>query len=254
MKDHTLTITSKRQRIADVYEFVLQADEDLPPIHAGQFLHLSVGEPYLLRRPFCIHKFTDRTVTIVVAVVGGGTRALAKKEPGDTVQAVLPIGNGFTLTPAHKKVVLLGGGVGCAPLATVPVSYPDRTYYSYLGFTTKDAVFMTDAFTPYGKTVVCTDDGSLGRAGYVTDVLEQDIKEIAPDVILTCGSTPMLKEAARLSVRCGVPAYMSGESRMGCGVGACLVCTCDIKSENGEIVRKRACVDGPVFDLKDIVL
>lgn len=254
MKEYTLTITSKRQPVAGVYEFVLSADEDLPPIHAGQFLHLGVGEPYLLRRPFCIHKFTARTVTLIVAVVGGGTRALARKKTGDTVQAILPIGNGFTLSPEHKKIVLLGGGVGCAPLATVPVSYPDRTYYSYLGFVTKDAVFMQDAFAPFGQTVVCTDDGSTGRAGYVTDVLKEDIAAIAPDVILTCGSTPMLKAAARLSVQCGVPAYMSGESRMGCGVGACLVCACDIKEKNGEVVRKRACVDGPVFDLKDIVL
>lgn len=255
MKDITLTIHTKRALSQNLWEFTLVADEPLPPIRCGQFLHLRLGGAFLLRRPFCIYKFTENSVTIVAAVVGKGTRYLAALDEGTRLSAVLPIGNGFTLEENHRKIVLLGGGVGCAPLVTVPVTYPDREYISYLGFADKSAVQFTDDFTAFGKTVVATDNGSYGRHGYVTDVLRADLPSLGgADVILTCGPTPMLKAAARLSLDTGIPAYMSGESHMGCGVGACLVCVCDIKEKNGEIVRKRACVDGPVFRLEDIIL
>ncbi|MDE6398342.1 MAG: dihydroorotate dehydrogenase electron transfer subunit [Clostridiales bacterium] len=254
MKDITLTIQQKRETAKDVWEITLVADSPLPPIHCGQFLHLRVGGEYLLRRPFCIYKFTDTSVSIVVAVVGGGTRRLVRMPEGARMQAILPIGNGFTLGENHRKIVLLGGGVGCAPLASVPVTYPDREYISYLGFADKSMVQFEDTFAAFGKTVVTTDNGTYGKRGYVTDVLRADMQALRPDVILTCGPTPMLKAAAKLSLETKVPAYMSCETRMGCGVGACLVCACDIKEKNGEIVRKRACVDGPVFRLEDIVL
>ena len=85
-------------------------------------------------------------------------------------------------------------------------------------------------------------------------MLREDVEKIKPDVILTCGNTPMLKAAARLSAETKIPASMSGETRMGCGVGACLVCACAVKQKHGEIVNKRACVDGPVFSLEEIIL
>ncbi len=254
MKDILLRILKKSMPAPNVFILELGADEPLPPIRCGQFLHLKVGGNYLLRRPFCIYKFTERTVTVVAAVVGGGTRCLAEQPEGACLQAALPIGNGFTLEEKHRKIVLLGGGIGCAPLATVPVTYPDREYISYLGFSTAENVLFEKEFSSFGKTVVATDDGTCGRSGFITDALRADMAKISPDVILTCGPTPMLKAAARLSLETKVPAYMSGETRMGCGVGACLVCACDIKEKNGEIVRKRACVDGPVFRLEDIVL
>lgn len=253
MKDIVFTITEKRELSSGILEFVLTADEELPLIKCGQFLHLKVGGEFLLRRPFCVYKFDKFTVTIIVAVVGGGTRRMAEMKTGEKVSAIIPIGNGFTLDSSHKKVLLLGGGVGCAPLVTVPITYPDREYISYIGFSSESAVMFTSDFEKFGKTVICTDDGSFGRRGYVTDVLSEDIDAIKPDVILTCGNTPMLKAAARLSVLKKVPAYMSGETRMGCGVGACLVCACAVKEKNGEIVNKRACVDGPVFKLEDVL-
>ena len=254
MKDCEFILREKRKLTDNLIEFTLYSEEKLPPVHCGQFLHLKLGGQFLLRRPFCIYKFDTHTVTIAVAVVGGGTRYMEKLNVGDNLSAVMPIGNGFTLTDKHRKIVLLGGGVGCAPLATVPVTYPDREYISYLGFANKNAIAFAEEFGKFGKVVTCTDDGSYGRKGYVTDVLREDIKKIKPNVILTCGPTPMLKAAAKLSIECGVPAYMSGESRMGCGVGACLVCTCAVKNSDGSVSNKRACVDGPVFSLEDIIL
>ena len=253
MKDILLTVSQKRILNDSVVELVFAAKEKLPPIRCGQFLHLKVGGAYLLRRPFCIHAFTEQTVTVVFAVVGGGTKQLASCKEGDTLYAVLPIGNGFTLEEKNKTVVLLGGGLGCAPLATVPVLYPDKTYHSYLGFGNKDAVLFEQTFAAFGKTTVATNDGSYGKKGFVTDVLKEDLARVKPDVILTCGPTPMLKAAAKLTLETGIPAYMSGEQRMGCGVGACLVCTCAVKGEDG-VHNKRVCVDGPVFKLEEVLL
>ena len=254
MKDCEFILRKKRNLTDNIIEFTLHSNEQLPPVHCGQFLHLKLGGKFLLRRPFCIYKFDEHTVTVAVAVVGGGTRYMAELREGDKLSAVMPIGNGFTLESKHRKIVLLGGGVGCAPLATVPVSYPDREYISYLGFANKKSIAFTEEFNKFGQVVTCTDDGSFGRKGYVTGVLGEDIDKIKPDVILTCGPTPMLKAAAKLSLESGVPAYMSGESRMGCGVGACLVCTCAVKNPDGSVSNKRACVDGPVFNLEDIIL
>ncbi len=254
MKDIEFTVESNIFLTESVLELKLVASEQLPEIRCGQFLHLKVGGEFLLRRPFCIYKFDSHSVTLIVAVVGGGTRRIAEFKAGDKVKAVLPIGNGFTLGNEHRKILLLGGGVGCAPLVTVPLTYPDREYISYIGFANSEAVMFEKDFGAFGKTVLCTDDGSAGRKGYVTDVLREDVEKIKPDVILTCGNTPMLKAAARLSAETKIPAYMSGETRMGCGVGACLVCACAVKQKNGEIVNKRACVDGPVFSLEEIIL
>lgn len=254
MKDCEFIIRKKRKLTERIIEFTLSSEEKLPSVHCGQFLHLKLGGQFLLRRPFCIYKFDAHTVTIAVAVVGGGTRYMAELNEGDKLSAVMPIGNGFTLGDKHRKVVLLGGGVGCAPLATVPVTYPDKEYISYLGFANSNDIAFVDEFEKFGKAVTCTDDGSAGRKGYVTSVLAEDIDKIKPDVILTCGPTPMLKAAAKLSLETGIPAYMSGEQRMGCGVGACLVCTCAVKNPDGSVSNKRACVDGPVFNLEDIIL
>ena len=254
MKDCEFILQGKRKLTDNIFEFTLFSEEELPPVRCGQFLHLKIGGKFLLRRPFCIYKFDAHTVTIAVAIVGGGTRYMSELSEGCKLSAVMPIGNGFTLDSSHRKIVLLGGGVGCAPLATVPITYPGKEYFSYLGFANKNAIAFTEEFGKFGSVVTCTDDGSYGRKGYVTSILSEDIKKIKPDVILTCGPTPMLKAAAKLSLETGVPAYMSGESRMGCGVGACLVCTCAVKNADGTVSNKRVCVDGPVFNLEDIIL
>ncbi len=254
MKDVLFTLAEKKLLCDGVWEFTLASQEALPPIRCGQFLHLKLDGAFLLRRPFCIYKYDTHSVSLVVAVVGGGTRRLAELSAGTRLSAVLPIGNGFTLEKKHRKILLLGGGVGCAPLATVPVTYPDREYVSYLGFSRASNVMFEKEFGAFGKTVVGTDDGSYGRGGYITDILAADIDALCPDIILTCGPTPMLKAVARLSHQKKIPAYMSGESHMGCGVGACLVCTCAVKQPDGTIANKRACVDGPVFNLEDILL
>jgi len=110
-------------------------------------------------------------------------------------------------------------------------------------------------FAKVSKMTVATEDGKCGIKGFVTDALKQDISsgEFIPDVILACGAHGMIKAVDKVAREFNIPAYMTGEERMGCGIGACLVCACAVR-ENGEIKNKRACLDGPVFLLEDVVL
>lgn len=252
MKDYQLTVKSNIMLCDDVFELTLESEEKLEKIRCGQFLHLE-APGYLLRRPFCVHKYDDNSVTVIIAAVGVGTKRLMQAKPGDKLRAILPIGNGFTLTDEHKTVVLIGGGVGGAPLLGVPADYPDKKYYTFLGFPSRDRVMFADDFAQVSELTLCTDDGSTGYHGYPTEALSKVICDIKPDVILTCGNTAFMKAVAKVALKHNVKAYMSCESRMGCGVGACLVCACAVKKEDG-VHNMRACVDGPVFDLEEIQL
>ena len=126
MEDREFTVEYNKPLFDGVHEIKLHTDRRLPVMHCGQFLHLEVrGCPTILRRPFCLYKFDPQSVTIVVAVVGRGTEVLCKCKPGDRMNAILPIGNGFILAPEHKRIALIGGGVGCEG---EPLLVPVREY------------------------------------------------------------------------------------------------------------------------------
>lgn len=255
MKDYLLKIIHNRKLYDGTYEMQLQVNEQLPEIKAGQFMQIETGRAdTILRRPICICDINKDIITIIYSVIGKGTAFLALKAKNDTIKAILPLGNGFCLDDNISKVVLIGGGVGVAPLAMVPNKYPNKQYYNFLGFNSAEKVILQSRFQQAGKTVISTDDGSYGFKGYPTQALENEIEKISPDVILTCGSIPLLKQVAKISLKYGVKAYMSGETRMGCGVGACLVCACKITTKDGVSTNQRACVEGPVFDLSEIQL
>lgn len=255
MKDIEFEVKSLKFLTKTVFELILISKEKLPAMRPGQFLNLKVNDSSLvLRRPFCLYKFDDFSVTLIIAIVGKGTEKLSLMQKGEKVKAVIPLGNGFTLTNKHKKVALIGGGVGCAPLLAVPAFNQNIEFRSYLGFTNKDNVMFEDDFKSVCETVVSTDDGSYGYKGYVTQAFLNDLSNFQPDVILTCGSENMIKAVAKISIEKKIPAYMSGESKMACGVGACLVCACKVKDKDGAIHHMRACADGPVFALEDIIL
>lgn len=255
MKDIEFTVKEIKKIAPKIFSLTLFSEEKLPPMHCGQFLHMEVKDDALpLRRPFCLYKFDERSVTLIIAVVGKGTEKICSMQAGEKVRAIVPIGNGFTPAPEHKKIALIGGGVGCAPLFTLKQCYPDREYRAYLGFSSKENVVLYDDFKKEYDVVLSTDDGSAGEKGYVTDAFKRRLSEFMPDIILTCGPVNMLKSVARVSKEISVPAYMSGENRMACGVGACLVCTCAVKQKDGSVRNMRSCVDGPVFDLNDLEL
>ncbi|MCH5155984.1 MAG: dihydroorotate dehydrogenase electron transfer subunit [Clostridiales bacterium] len=244
-----LTISSI-QRFDTMYRVEATSKDELPRIVAGQFAHIKVPNKNL-RRPICVYKSTKNTITFIIADVGEGTHAFVSQKAGDKFDAVLPLGNGFPVLPDKTNIALLGGGTGCAPLLKIAEDNPSLNITALLGFRNAEAkgAYKAD-FDKYCKRVCyCTDDGSLGYHGFPTDLLT----EIAPEVLYVCGAHGMMKTAKEYCKKLGVIGFASMEQRMGCGVGACLVCSVKIM-DNGKEKLLRACADGPVFPLEDIVL
>lgn len=253
MTDKVFEIIKQTRLSADIFRMTLRTDK-LPEIRAGQFLNLEIPNrpDLLMRRPFGINGFDTAadTVDILYRVRGKGTEVLSALKEGTEVNVFLPLGNGFTLAPEHKKVVIVAGGMGIAPLLPLPQTYAGREYYSFLGFKTKADAVMTDAFRAFSKETFVNIDEDGG--GFITDVLKRELDRIKPDVILSCGPEALFSALKKIDTG-KTPVFVSLEERMACGLGACLVCACEI-SENGEKHKKRVCKDGPVFLLSEVVL
>lgn len=222
----------------------------LPVMAAGQFAHIKVpGKD--LRRPICIYDSGNDFVTFIIARVGEGTSALLDLSVGEKFDAILPLGNGFPVMPDTTNIVLLGGGTGCAPLLKIAKDNPSLNCTALLGFPTAAAKDVYgDDFDKYCRKVCyCTDDGSLGYRGFPTDMFT----EVAPEILYVCGALGMVKTAQKFCLDRGVVGFASMEQRMGCGVGACLVCSVKIRRA-GKDRLLRACADGPVFPIEEIVL
>ena len=236
----------------------LKSRVKLPEIIGGQFLQFYIPErlDLSLRRPLGICQYDEKSLTLYYAVLGQGTAAMAGLKKGTATKCILPLGNGFILKKEYKSVALIGGGLGIVPLLPVIKSYPDKTYKAYLGFRTAAHIFLGEEFTKEcrGDTVIVTDDGSYGARCFPTDALRRDLENgYKPDVLLTCGPAPLMRAVKDIAAAHNIDAYMTGENRMGCGVGACLVCTCAVKGSDG-YHNMRSCADGPVFDLKRVIL
>ena len=216
----------------------------------GQFINISVGDKYgmILKRPISVYDYKDGFITVIYEVRGKGTAALAEMPEGTETDVLYFLGNGFQLNESEKRIMLIGGGIGAAPLYSVINGYKGKDFYSYLGFQNAGRIILKDEFCNICQTVIATDDGSEGKKGYVAPCALNDIEKIKPDVILACGPKPMLNALA-LTAPKDIRVLVSLEERMGCGFGACLVCA--VNTANG---MKRVCKDGPVFDIKELVL
>ena len=171
---------------------------------------------------------------------------------GTRLNVLMPLGNGFFVEEEERKIALVGGGVGVFPLISVLQQYHgDKIISAYIGYRNKDAVCGVEDFKKATRFVGVTDDGSYGEKMNAVQAFEADLqKGNRPDVVLACGPTPMLRALKAVAERENLPCYVSLEERMGCGIGACLVCVCDLT--NGQ--HARVCKDGPVFNAKDVVL
>lgn len=248
MKDFEFTIVNNTPACDGVIKLELATEQKLPPVIGGQFIHLQVPGKSL-RRPFCVYASDSHSVTLYIAVVGEGTEALAAAAPGEKLRGIMPLGNGFDLK-GHKRIALIGGGLGVAALYQITKANAD--FYAYLGFQDAKRIIMADDFyKTCKKTTVCTDNGSFGYKGFPTDALKADLDEIRPDAVFVCGPHGLARAAAELCRAYGIDGYVSEESRMGCGVGACLVCTCAV-TEDGVTKNKRVCKDGPVFPIASV--
>lgn len=246
----TLAIESIEQYASNLFRVKCVSDDALPKISAGQFAHINVPNKQL-RRPICVYDNTSNSVTFVIASVGDGTAAFTRQKVGDRFDALLPLGNGFPILPDVTNIALLGGGTGCAPLYKIAKDNPSLNCTALLGFpdAASRAVYGDDFDRTCKRVCYCTDDGSLGYHGYPTELLT----EIAPEVLYVCGAAGMMKTAKEYCKKLGVIGFATVEQRMGCGVGACLVCSVKVMRDGREKLL-RACADGPVFSLDELVL
>ncbi len=247
------------EKIADgIYRMVLHCPgADLAHFIPGQFAHIGIPghAEMLMKRPISINDWDDKaqTITLIYQVKGNGTQALVKTPAGTELDAILPVGRGFHLAAGDKKVFLVGGGVGIAPLPTVIKRWPDRQYEVFLGYRSLPFAYCQNDFTSCDLVHVASDDGSIGEAGVVTTLLEKRLQEDKPDIVLSCGPTPMLRALKTVLDRFGLRCQVSMEQRMCCGFGACATCVCGINTPDGLDYRK-VCVEGPVFDMQEVAL
>jgi dihydroorotate dehydrogenase electron transfer subunit len=260
MFKEVMTTVQRNDRIAhNIFRMELSCfGADLAHFVPGQFANLAVPghKELLLKRPLSICTADDKeqTVTLIYQTKGIGTQALSELRSGAYVKAILPIGRGFNLKGTDKSVFLVGGGVGIAPLLSVTQRWRDKKYEAFLGYRGKDYEYCLDDFKNVcGSVHVTSDDGTLGEKGLVTEALKRRLTEAVPDVILTCGPAPMLRALQDMLSVFNIPAQVSMEQRMGCGFGACSTCTCGIDGRNG-LEYKKVCIEGPVFDLCEVVL
>ncbi|MDR2570965.1 MAG: dihydroorotate dehydrogenase electron transfer subunit [Oscillospiraceae bacterium] len=240
----------------DVYSVTLLCRELATKAVAGQFIHVKCGEARILRRPISIcsvygvHHIHRDKINIVFEAKGEGTRWLSERSPGEMLDVLGPLGNGFVM-PAGKLLVV-GGGVGTPPMLFAAQSAKNGVS-AILGFRNLSRVILIDEFKAVcDDVIVTTDDGSMGIHGAVTGPLEMLLKSGEYDAVMSCGQLLMQEAVAKLCAKYGVSCQVSLEERMGCGVGACLVCACATKSD-GNLQMSRACLDGPVFDASKVI-
>jgi len=237
------------QQISDMtYAITVDAGEIALSAQPGQFIHILCGDAGYLRRPISICDAAGSQLKIVFDAVGEGTRWLSRKKSG-YLDIMGPLGKGFDLS--GRNILLVGGGIGAPPLLFA-AKRAIGIVTGILGFRCRERAILLKDFQAYCQRVyLTTNDGSLGAEGLVTDPLERCLEAGGYDGVLACGPRAMLRPVAELAAGYGVPCQVSLEERMGCGVGACLVCACKIKTGDGGRYA-HVCKDGPVFRAEEV--
>ena len=217
----------------------------------GQFVNVRVraGSDPLLRRPVSIHRISGRRVKLFYEVLGRGTQILSSRKPGELLDIIGPLGNGFAYRlPGKRQEIIVAGGMGVAPLVFLAERIKSSKPLILIGAKTKRQILCSGEFKALGCTVaVATDDGSSGFKGKVTDLLKIVLAQGKPVELFSCGPRQMLKTVAEIAHENKIPAQLSLEEHMACGMGACLGCV--VATQSG---FKRVCKDGPVFSGKEL--
>ena len=239
----------------DICEMTLAVPGIAAVARPGQFVNLRLSEKLdpLLRRPISLHDIDPQagTITMLYLVVGKGTEMMRQMEEGETIDVLGPLGNGWTCEFAGENAVLVGGGIGIAPLYPLARSLREAGKQVRLIVGAKSKAYLTDisAYEALGVDVrIATDDGSAGHHGFVTQLVEDAIAEGVCEQLYACGPKPMLRFVEKIALEQNVPGQVSTESHMGCGLGVCLLCPNKVKAGG----YKRTCVDGPVFAIGEL--
>ncbi|MCD7768592.1 MAG: dihydroorotate dehydrogenase electron transfer subunit [Oscillospiraceae bacterium] len=243
MKQGIFTIEKNRPLAGGVYEMTLSGDCSAFT-GPGQFLNIRL-EGKFLRRPISVCSYTAEQVTILYKILGGGTAGMTGLRPGDRLDVLTGLGNGFDTAKSGPAPLLIAGGVGLPPiygLCRALLSEGKRPTV-ILGFNRAEDIFYLDKFSALGVSpILCTADGSAGKRGLVTDAMAESGVHT---YLYACGPTAMLRGIDALARTGG---QYSLEARMGCGFGACMGCTIETRSG-----PRRVCREGPVFDREELL-
>lgn len=238
------TVISNVEVMPDTFLMWLECIGITQEVQPGQFVMVRCGEETVLRRPLSIHQIEDDRFALLYAIIGKGTQWLAACRPGEEVDVFGPLGNGFTIYPESKNLLLVAGGMGIAPLMFLgDRAAAEGRNLTMLYGTANNGRYALPAEV---RDVAATEDGSVGHRGMVTELIPHYMDEA--DQVFACGPLPMLRSIANMPELKNRPVQVSLEMRMGCGMGTCYACT--IKTRQG---LKQVCKDGPVFELNDII-
>jgi len=236
-----------------VHKIEMLRASEIGEIFPGQFLHIKCSEEgILLRRPISISYSSDKIIGVIIKNVGKGTELLCNSKVGQMWDVLGPLGNGFTVNEEHRKIMIIGAGIGSAPLLELAKNIRNREVLVLLGY--KEKGLLEKEFEKYAKTMVATEDGSMGYKGLITSLAQREIERFKPDVIYACGPQIVLKWVQKTCGDQGISAQLSIEERMACGIGACLVCACKLAREQDEYKYVRVCKEGPVFHADEVIL
>lgn len=240
------TIKSNAAVAENIFRLEVDAPELAESAAAGQFVQVMVGEEFTLRRPLGIASTKNSAVKIFYRVVGRGTEILATRRVGDTLNILGALGRGFD-TNTSGRILLVGGGMGLAPLLSVAEKVP-AVDVLIGGKNAGEVKFWVKEFSAeVGRIFITTDDGSFGSLGFATTLLPEVLEHENYAAIYTCGPEIMMRGVAKIASENALPCAVSLERRMACGLGACL--SCSIATHTG---RKKVCKDGPVFDAREV--
>lgn len=219
----------------NIYRMVVECDLIVKP---GQFFMLRAWtrEP-LLSRPISINNIDNGGLVFLYEIKGEGTKLLGALKKDDEIELLGPLGNGFDIADIKGRIAIVAGGIGIAPMLLTAKTIKAESIDLFVGF--RDKSYILEEFKDYIENIyLATDYGTEGHKGFVTDLFNPE----SYDCVLICGPEPMAKKVVEMCKKAGTKAYVSMESHMACGIGACLVCNC--KTKEG---MKRTCKDGPIF-------
>lgn len=246
---HLCKQLQKKEIAPGIVEVLIQNKALAEQAKPGQFLHVKCGDTTSmpLRRPISICDAEGDTLRFIFEVKGRGTESLKALE-GD-LDILGPLGNGFAVDNAtYKKAAVIGGGIGVYPLYYLTKKLENA--HVYMGFRNAGLVTLREDFEKAAASLkIATDDGSYGHHGFALDLLKQDAATEKFDVIYACGPKGMLRAVKAFAEEAGIPCQVSMEERMGCGIGACLTCTCKTPGDGGNV---RVCRNGPVFWAEEV--
>jgi len=245
------TIKRNRNLNNDLFILELAGNKSLPELKPGQFVQVRIeGSPEtFLRRPISIHDvdYENNTIKLLVQIAGKGTEALSKLKTGDILNIIYPLGNSFSLPFEQSSVLLVGGGCGVAPLLFLGNYLKSKGHDPeiLLGFRNSGRIVEYDEYSKIGSVHLTTEDGSKGEKGFVTD--HPVLKEHHFDHVYCCGPESMMKAIADYCLKKSIICEVSLENLMACGFGVCLCCV--VNTVNGNLCT---CIDGPVFNIKEL--